>query len=113
MRQLCEGGIWEFYHVPRVDLHHPLAEGGSSYAVWETYDYTYDLLDEDDGIDWAVGYYYFDWRYRSDSDDVFAIRISATVEWYIWYSDPSSGEEYWECEGETELSMVISIVNYY
>jgi len=76
----CVG--WEFYHVPHVDLHHPLAEGGSSYAVWETYDYTSKLVWEDDRIDWAVGYYYFDWKYRSDSDDIFAIRISATVEWY-------------------------------
>lgn len=29
-------------------------------------------------VDWANGYYYFDWRFRTDSDDVFAIKISAT-----------------------------------
>jgi len=105
------GAGWKFYNVFRVDLHHPLAEGETDYAVWEKYDYTFKLVDEDDRVEWAAACYYFDWRYRSDSDDVFAIRVSATVEWYEWDPETPSGGS-WICAGQTEVSLIISIVDY-
>jgi hypothetical protein len=51
---------------------------------------------------------YLDWRYKVDTDDVFAIRISATVEWYWW----NEGGFMWEPIGQTEISMIISIADY-
>jgi hypothetical protein len=88
-------------------VHDPLAEGGSSYKVWETLDYASQMTFADDRVEYAGAEYYFDWRFRTDSDDVFAIKVSATVEWRQW-----SGYE-WVYADETELALIISITNYW
>ena len=95
---------------------HPFAQGDASYKVWETLDYSGHLgSSESARIKYAGAQYYFDWRFRTDSDDIFAIRVSAVVEWWEWYDpDPwTPGDEYWTCAGETELSIIISIVDYW
>jgi len=94
----------------------PLAQGDNDYKVWETLDYSnHTGYSEDDCIKYASAQYYFDWRFRIDSDDIFAIRVSAVVEWWEWYDpDPwTPGDEYWTYAGETDLSLVISIANYW
>jgi hypothetical protein len=101
------GGIAQaFYRLPRVNLDHPLAEGGTDYAAWETFDYSGSLGILSDRFEWADGDYYFDWRFRSDMDNVFAIKISATVDWYHWNVDS------WEYYSQTPLSYIISIALY-
>ncbi|OYT44731.1 hypothetical protein B6U84_03465, partial [Candidatus Bathyarchaeota archaeon ex4484_40] len=100
------------HDVFRVELQHPIAEGGTDYAVWQTYDYRAKLNNEDDRVEQATACYYFDWRYRADGDDLFAIRVSVTVEWYEWDPETPSGGS-WVYAGQTELSVIISIVDYW
>jgi len=100
------GETWLSRQIIREKVHNPLAEGGSSYKVWETLNYPA-LESETDRISDASAQYYFDWRFRTDSDDIFAIRVSATVEWWRWESTD------WVYAGETKLSIVISIANYW
>ena len=94
---------------------HPFAHGDTSYKVWETLDYSGHLISSDDRIEYASAQYYFDWRFRTSSDDVFAIRVSAVVEWYQFDEgkpeDPT--DDKWVYVGRTELLTVISIVDYW
>ena len=53
--------------------------------------------------------YYFDWRFRTDSDYEFAIRVAATVEWGQWNEQLGR----WEYVAETPVSTVVSIANYW
>ena len=71
------------------------------------------LNSEGDRVERATACYYFDWRYRADSeDDVFAIRVSVTVEWYEWDPETPSGGS-WVYTGQTSLSVVLSIVEHW
>jgi len=108
-------GAKSCFKIMRVSLEHPLAEGGSSYKVYETLDYSMHLSGEDDRIDNATATYYFDWRFQTTSDDVFAIKVSATVQWAKWTWDPLYQIYYWDYTTlyETKLSFVISIANYW
>ena len=97
-------------------LSHPIAEGGPSFRVWKTLDYSPHLGSyEDDRIKYASAQYYFDWRFRTVSDDVFAIRVSAVVEWYQFDEgkpdDPT--DDKWVYAGKSTLSLVISIADYW
>ena len=98
-----------FHRIPRVNLGHPLAGGGTDYAVWETFDYSGSLGILSDRVEWADGDYYFDWRFRADTDNAFAIKVSTTVERWQW---DEIGEE-WYYAGKTDLSTIISIANYW
>ncbi len=99
-----------FFVVRRVALENPLAAGDTSYKVYETLDYSGHLDgSESDCISYASTQYYFDWRFRTDSDDVFAIKISGTVEWYQWNEYYLS----WDYAGEADMSTVISIADYW
>ena len=62
----------------------------------------------------AGAQFYFDWRFRTDSDDVFAIRVSA-VEWYKWNTDVPEDpyDDQWVPAGETEPSLIISIAGFW
>jgi len=111
--------IWET--ISSVNLldnpnSHPFAQGGTSYYVYETLDYSSHLGGlETDRIDNAGAQYYFDWRFRTDLDDVFAIKVSATVQWAKWEWDDYYQRYYWDYTTlyETKLSFVISIANYW
>ncbi|MEM3040914.1 MAG: LamG domain-containing protein [Nitrososphaerota archaeon] len=94
----------------------PLAEGGSYYKVYETLDYSGHLGSlESDRIKYAGAQYYFDWRFRTDSDDVFAVKVSATVQWAKWTWDDYYQRYYWDCTTiyETKLSFIISVADYW
>lgn len=52
---------------------------------------------------------YVDWRFRIDSENVFAIKVSVVVEWRVW-------NDLWDRldkVGETPISNIISIANYW
>jgi hypothetical protein len=106
--------VWPVY---RVDLHDPFAEGVADYYVKEDFDYTqeHSFVTYDDGILWSNPQYYFDWRFRTDSDDIFAIKISVTVDWAKWTWDEGQEMYIWEHQTGyvTTLSSVISIANYW
>jgi len=112
-----DAGLGTFSHFAfqPVEIYHPIADGGSNYKIWETLDYSEKIQSDLDRVEYAASQCYFDWRFRTDSDDIFAIRVSAVVEWWEWYDpDPwTPGDEYWTCAGETELSIIISIVDYW
>jgi hypothetical protein len=101
--------------IRSVALQQPLAIGGGSYSIYETLDYGIGLQEYGDRIDHASASYYFDWRFRTDSDDIFAIKVSGEVVWLEWYDpDPyTPGDEHWKDAGETLLSTVISLANYW
>ena len=89
-------------------VHCPAATGETSYYIYETVDY-WDKLGwgESSRVDLADAQYLFDWRFRTDSDDIFAIKVSATVEWGLW------GGSSWCKVAETTVSFVISLANYW
>ena len=101
--------------IRSVALQQPLAIGGGSYSVYETLDYNINATDYSERIDHAGASYYFDWRFRTDSDDIFAIKISATVEWGRWDTgDPyNPDDDIWVYAGQTPISLVISLANYW
>ena len=88
-------------------VHNPMAEGGSSFNVWETLNYYSQMSSQADRIEDAGADYYLDWRFRTDSDDVFAVKVSAVIEWAYW-----DGDLWLKC-GETPISTIISIANYW
>jgi hypothetical protein len=96
-------------------VHNPLADGGSGFRAWETLEYCDKMNSADDWIDNMGADYYLDWRFRTDSDDVFAIKISATVEWSRWDTgDPENPyDDMWVYVDQTPVSLVISLANYW
>ncbi len=103
------GGVLSSLPFVAEKVHNPLAEGGSSYKVWETLNYLNDYNSIDDRIESAGAEYYVDWRFRTDSDDIFAIKVSAVVEWAEW----NAVDLKWSNVGETNVSLVISVANYW
>jgi len=112
---VSSGETWLSRQINRETMHNPLAEGGTSYKVWETLDYSGHLgMNINDRISDASAQYYFDWRFRTTTDDVFAIRVSATVQWAKWIQmGPEEG--YWDYTTvyESKLSFVVSLANYW
>ena len=100
-------GLLSFLPLAPETTHNPLAEGGSGYKVWETLDYYIHMSSENDRIENMGADYYLDWRFRTDSDDVFAIKISAIVDWGQWIGSQ------WYKVSETPVSLAISIANYW
>lgn len=110
------GGAFSSIPIVGEKVHDPVAEGGASFDVSETLNYYGQMHSQTDRVEYYGADYYLDWRFRTDSDDVFAIRVSSVVEWCDWYDpDPMyQGDEYWRYVGATEAQPItISIANYW
>jgi len=115
-RYLIQSGLFVY------DVHHTFAsanfehegaaEGQGDFYTLDRWNYW--KLVSSGTINWAEGHTAFDWRFKTDSDDIFAIKVSGTVAWLRWtWVGPGEQDYEWRDAGETKLSTVISLANYW